>query len=234
VTWSFHEVHFENIFSLLMLPKELYRGQCHTALSLKRRVAMLSRCIPCNQAHTLEDANTAFGRGMNQLSELRDAVKVLSKATLKYTQDMLQLESGHKHAMAPRTTFKRFAYNLQQFDKVDFFEHAATRERLRDLARLCKRGKNELQYFTRKVNNTYRGATTSVSPDRDARIRDDISRAGMFGCNLAAECRPLATAVAAHFEEFWLFCKEPAINVPPPVSLLDSVENLENVSQAMR
>ena len=166
---------------------------------------MLSRCIPCNQAHTPEDANTAFGRGMNQLSELKDAVETLSKATLQYSKDAVQLQRDHKRAMAPGSAFNRLIHNIQQFDKVDFFEHGATRERLRDLARLCKRGEDELQYFTRKVNNTYRGATTSISPARDERIQEDISRAGMFGCNLAAECRPLATAVTAHFEEFWLF-----------------------------
>jgi len=182
----------------------------------------------------LEEGNTAFSSGVNQLNELQEAVKLLAKTTSDYTRDALQLQSDHKLAMAPRGTFKRLAYSFQRFDKVDFFEHGATRERLRDLARLCKRGENELQYFTRKVNNTYRGATTSISLARDERIQEDISRAGLFGCNLAAECRPLATAVTAHFEEFWLFLKDPPPGVPPPVSLLNSVEHLENVSQSMR
>lgn len=195
---------------------------------------MLNRCFPCNQAHTPEEGNTAFSRGVNQLNELKNAVEILSKTTLKYTQDAVQLQSDHKFAMAPRSTFKRLAYNFQRFDKLDFFEHGATRERLRDLARLCKHGENELQYFTRKVNNTYRGATTSISPARDGRIQEDISRAGLFGCNLAAECRPLATAVSEHFEEYWLFLKDPPPGVPPPVSLLNSVEHLETVSQSMR
>lgn len=195
---------------------------------------MFSTCVPRNQAFTPEEGNTVFSRGVNQLNELQEAVKLLAKTTLEHTKDVLQLQSDHKHAMAPRGTFKRLAYNLQPFDKVDFFEHGVTRERLRDLARLCKHGENELQYFTRKVNNRYRGATTSIGSVRDERIEEDISRAGIFGSNLAAECRPLATAVSAHFAEYWLFCREPALDVPPSVSLLDSVEHLDNVSQSMR
>lgn len=196
--------------------------------------AMFSTCIPRNQTYTPEDGNTAFSRGVNQLNELQEAVKLLAKTTLEHTKDASQLQSDHKLAMAPRGTFKRLAYNLQQFDKVDFFGHGATRESLRDLAKLCKRGESELQYFTRKFNNTYRGATTSISSVRDERIQQDISRAGIFGSNLAAECRPLATAVSAHFAEYWLFCREPDLDVSPPVSLVDSVEHLDNLSQSVR
>jgi hypothetical protein len=220
--------NLEAIFDVLV------QGARKRSVQMETLFAMFTTCIPRNQAFTPEEGNTAFSRGVNQLNELQEAVKLLAKTTSDYTRDALRLQSDHKLAMAPQGTFKRLAYNFQRFDKVDFFEHGATRERLRDLARLCKHGENELQYFTRKVNSRYRGATTSISSARDERIQEDISRAGIFGSNLAAECRPLATAVSAHFAEYWLLCREPALDVPPTVSLVDSVDHLENVSQSMR